>query len=349
MIQLFGNIKQLLSRASGKSALPVFDPVAILADGCESSIAYFIEPELLRRGWVAGKYSLRDIPPAKIFEHGCRVVIVVRYLNASWARALWTFREQGGEVIYFMDDDLMDKKLLAELPRLYAKKISSRATQWRSKLEAMCSSYWFSSEALQRKYSSWNASLLTPVPLDVHAVTARHWIFYHGTASHIAEIEWLAPVIAKLHKHRNDAWFEVFGDYSVKKIFRSVPLVSVMHPMSWETYWTFSSTVRRDIGLAPLLPSQFNAARSMTKFYDFARMGAFGIYSDAEPYNKFVRNGVDGILLPNDPQIWIDTINELLQDPQKMQRLADAAKRRAAEITNGIYRDGRSEFDRPVI
>jgi hypothetical protein len=343
-MRFLSKVKRMLSRGSAASTDPVTKQVAILSDGCESSIAYFVTPELLRRGWTAGKYSLRDAPPADIFEHGCRKIIVIRYLNAPWARALSIFREQGGEVIYFMDDDLMDNRLFAELPSQYARKISQNATRWRTQLEAMCSSFWLSSEPLLGKYSDWNASLLSPAPLPDGPAIDRHRIFYHGTASHMAEIKWLAPLIAKLQERRDDAWFEVFGDHSVNKIFRSIPLVSVVHPMSWETYHAYSSTVRRDVGLAPLLPNLFNTARSVTKFYDFARMGAFGIYSDVEPYNKFVRNNIDGILLPNDPQLWINAINELLQNPQKMQRLAEAATRRATEIRKNIYMDGQGEF-----
>jgi len=105
--------------------------------------------------------------------------------------------------------------------------------------------------------------------------------------------------------------------------------VSVVHPMSWSNYLAYTGSVLRDIGLAPLLPDPFNAARGPTKFFDFARMNAMGIYSDVEPYRSFVRNGVDGVLLDNDPVIWVRTIRELADQPSRRRQMAEAARQRA--------------------
>jgi glycosyltransferase involved in cell wall biosynthesis len=99
--------------------------------------------------------------------------------------------------------------------------------------------------------------------------------------------------------------------------------------MDWSNYLTYTGSVRRDIGLAPLLPEPFNAGRAPTKFFDFARMGAVGIYTDTEPYRNFVRHGVDGLLLPNEPMAWAAAIDELATDAVRRQGLAAAARERA--------------------
>jgi hypothetical protein len=106
--------------------------------------------------------------------------------------------------------------------------------------------------------------------------------------------------------------------------------------MRWENYLTFTASQPADIGLAPLLPGAFNAARGAVKFYDYARMGAAGIYTDVEPYRGFVRNGVDGLLLPNEPQRWIDAIAALAQDESPLlARLKAGVQQRVREATGG--------------
>jgi hypothetical protein len=81
--------------------------------------------------------------------------------------------------------------------------------------------------------------------------------------------------------------------------------------MSWPQYLAYTQSRKADIGLAPLLPSKFNAARGATKRMDYARMGAVGIYTDVQPYSDHVQHANDGWLLPNDPAVWVKTILEL--------------------------------------
>ena len=72
------------------------------------------------------------------------------------------------------------------------------------------------------------------------------------------------------------------------------------------------------------------------KFYDYARMGAAGIYTDVEPYRGFVRDGVDGLLLPNEPARWIDAIAGLAQpDGAALARLKAGVQARIREAAGG--------------
>ncbi|KPK47741.1 MAG: glycosyl transferase group 1 family protein, partial [Thiotrichales bacterium SG8_50] len=101
-----------------------------------------------------------------------------------------------------------------------------------------------------------------------------------------------------------------------------------LHPMSWPNYHAYTSLGGLHIGLAPLLPGRFNAGRSSTKFFDFVRCGAVGIYSDTAPYAGFVRNGVDGLLVRNDPDAWVEAISTLARDGETRSRMAQTAAQR---------------------
>jgi hypothetical protein len=312
---------------------PADDGAAILSAGENASIAYLLQPYLERRGIPFTCVPLASMKDTT--EIVCRTVIIARYLPRPWIETLQAFRDIGGKIVYFMDDDLMDPRATTGLPKAYRRKIDALATRQRRTLERLCDEFWVASPHLAAKYADWSPKLLNSAPTG--PTLAQHepvMMCYHGSASHSIEIKWLAGVMRQVQAIQRSTVFEIFGDHEVNKLFRGLPRTSILHPMDWPNYLAYTGSVRRDIGLAPLLPAPFNAGRAPSKFFDFARMGAVGIYTDIEPYRGFVRHGVDGLLLPNDPVVWAATINELAADPARRQRMAAAARERALALAS---------------
>lgn len=307
----------------------------ILSAGDSASISYLVRPHLRLHGHREAIIDPNLVSPLNLSESGFQAVIIARYLPLHWLGELRRFRIGGGKIIYFMDDDLMDAGALTSLPSVYSRKIRKSATNQFAVLTELCDEFWVGSDYLAAKYREWTPVVLAPKmqrdDLSKKAVTK---ISYHGTASHQAELRWLAPILAKVASTKDSVAFEVFGDHSVNKLFRHIPGVAVVHPMSWPNYLSYTRTVQCDIGLAPLLPDAFNNGRGPTKFFDYTRMGAVGIYTDVAPYRGFIRHEVDGILLPNDPQIWERTIFELINDGSRREQLSAAARERAQEMAS---------------
>jgi hypothetical protein len=124
----------------------------------------------------------------------------------------------------------------------------------------------------------------------------------------------------------------VFADTQTAKLFRQLPRTAVLHPMAWPQYLAYTQSRKADIGLAPLLPSRFNAARGATKWMDYARMGAVGIYTDVAPYSNHVHHANDGLLLPNDPALWVKTILELADNSAQLKQMLSAIQARAKAL-----------------
>ena len=57
-------------------------------------------------------------------------------------------------------------------------------------------------------------------------------------------------------------------------------------------------------------------------------MGAVGLYSDLEPFNKFINNNHDGILLKNNIEDWTKEIIYLLDNKKERERLFSNALKR---------------------
>ena len=104
--------------------------------------------------------------------------------------------------------------------------------------------------------------------------------------------------------------------------------VRIAPQLAWPDYLEAQSGQRAAISLAPLFASPLNDARAPVKAFDAARLGAAGLYADAPAYRGFVRDGVDGRLLPMEPAAWAEAIIELARDPARRLALAAAARER---------------------
>lgn len=305
----------------------------VLSEGQSASTDYFIVPWLKRNGYAVELFDSRLTPASEIVTDLPAIIVISRYLNRGWISLLEEAARDGVELVYFMDDDLFDWHVLDGLPWRYRWKVLRRALLQYNRLRSLCSDFWVSTPYLAQKYTQLNPRILSAAlsPDQISPLPLLR-ICYHGTASHPAEIAWLREVIAKVQSLTDNCHFELFGDAKVKKLYAGIPRVSVMHAMSWPDYLVWSGAERRDIALAPLLPSPFNAARGPTKFFDYTRMHAMGIYTAAAPYQGFIDDGVDGLLLANDPARWVAVILELASDPEKRSAIVAAATLRVAAL-----------------
>lgn len=234
-----------------------------------------------------------------------------------------------------MDDDLLDWSASEAVPWRYRYKIISLAAWRKGWLVEIGAELWVSTPFLAAKYAKWSPSLLRPWPLQPETGRGRIaplTVFYHGSASHRIEKEWLYPVIQRVLEQAPHARFEIIGASHVNDLYAKLPRVEVIHPLCWENYLAFSVSRKRHVGLAPLLEHGFNAGRSYSKFFDIQRCGAAGIYSNVGVFSEFVRHGIDGLLVDNDPEQWVKAILALLDDPARRGCMVQAASERVASL-----------------
>ncbi|EPD1134597.1 glycosyltransferase family 1 protein, partial [Escherichia coli] len=254
-------------------------------------------------------------------------IVVIRFISTEWQREIVRNIDDLSQVVYFMDDDLFDPSALTALPKAYRTKIIRRSAAQHRWITTHCDTIWVSTPYLANKYAHLNPDVVPAQPTPrLLAVTRPVKIAYHGSSSHQAEKYWLREVVEGVLKQCPQASFEIFGEHEIYKLYRNLPRVTVLHPMTWQNYLDYTQHHRVDIGLAPLLESEFNMARGPVKFYDFVRMGAVGVYSNCAPYSDFIEQNVNGVLLSNDPQKWIEALSLLVNSGQKRQTLANNAK-----------------------
>ncbi|MFQ1947710.1 hypothetical protein ACK35A_20000 [Aeromonas veronii] len=220
-------------------------------------------------------------------------------------------------IIWFIDDDIPAVVDDMTLPSAYRKRLSSWFNQAYCILGQICNDIWVSTPYLAERYNLPSRSILPPRQImGMEAVTVK--CFYHGSASHTQEWDFVIKLIEKIQEKYEYVWFELIGDHSLYKRIRHVPRVTVLHPMSWANYQAHIASRKMDIGLAPLFCSPFNAARSHCKLLDIQRQGAIGIYSTGFPYSTEIKGMAAGIIAGDSLDSWLDAFERALHSDRKI-------------------------------
>ena len=318
---------------------------------------YFVLPALRAMGAEVRRCGFSEVPTRSELDGA--VVVLVRYVPAPWRRWIESGRSRIRQLVFFMDDDLLDIAASRGLPWRYRWKLARLAAWQQGWLRRQQASLWVSTDYLARKYREWNPVVVHPAPLagiEEGRMTARGCrVFYHGSASHGAEVRWLRPVLEEVLKRDESVSFEIIGGREVHRLYCGLPRVTVVHPMNWPAYQAFLKAGSRDIGLAPQVDSPFNRARSYTKFFDITQSGAVGIYSPGSATADVVAHDKEGLVIELEPRRWADAILRLAADEPlrrvllenarvKVDALADVASREALDnpLARGAKRRGDS-------
>lgn len=308
--------------------------VYLVEEQANPSTDYFVLPAVLHAGLHVVRCGFADLPAPADLEGAA--LVFVRYVPPAWARLVEAVRPRLSALAFFMDDDVLDAGASAGMPWRYRFKLLRLSAWRRDWLQRQGAALWVSTPYLQEKYAGWRPVLLLPSP--VAGITDARRVFYHGSASHDAEIRWLLPVMEEALCCDERMVFEIVGGGDVYRLYRGLPRVNVVHPMKWPAYQTFLSAPGRHIGLAPLLDSPFNRARSYTKFFDFTRCGAAGIYSPNGACAGVVRHGVDGLVVKLEQEAWVAAILNLVRDEPLRQSLLHNSGSSLAAMTGMAQR-----------
>ena len=305
-----------LLQTKGKSDQHAPKRMVVLTPGEIPTTDLYLRENLRERFGEAVTYvnTLRTLPDDVVLGSDT-LVVIVRYAPKKWLQ--WLLRRQNklAGIALLVDDDMPTALKAPELPFRYAMKTAWRYARTRRLLGQLCSEIWVSTPELASRFARFSPRLLEPNYVESKAADSEKSVyFYHGTWAHRREIEWLVPIVRQVQEAIPGAWFEIMGTDRVRRLYRGIPRVRVVHPMPWRDYLAYAGTVKYQVGLAPCFDTEFNRARSHSKMFDITRVGAAGIYANLTPYREKVIHGETGYLCPNETDKWVAAITQLLSD-----------------------------------
>ena len=154
-------------------------------------------------------------------------------------------------------------------------------------------------------------------------------IGWSGGASHTMDIVLIALAVRHTMNRNPNLRLHIVGTD-----FR----VSFGHLHAYHTAWEknpmdFYQHLDFDIGLAPIVSSDFNESKSYLKPLEYAAMGIPVVASNFGPYKEFVIDGVTGFLVGDREIEWKNAIRELVANPDLRESMGIKARELAAQHT----------------
>lgn len=294
--------QHLLVVAARKSPTIDYYLSDLFAGDFASSHRVVVDSELER--W-SGAAATAGIAP------GTRVVLV-RMPDSRWASVIEAAGDKVVEVVWLIDDDAIAAREDEWLPKDYRMRLLDDHLAFKQSFERLVDRVWASTSVLAARFPPARVDVRPPRALPR---SEQRWvkIFYHGTGSHQREHAFLLPILHEVQTRLPYTVFEVTGDHALYRMFRTVPRLRVLHPVAWPDYWVHLQASNYDLGLAPLLDTPFNRARSGVKALEVAATGARGLLSRRAPYTEYAH--LPGMLLVGDePSEWVDAIVRVAED-----------------------------------
>lgn len=175
--------------------------------------------------------------------------------------------------------------------------------------------------------SRFDALLLEPTTYVNLASLAHHrsktiQIGYFATASHLHDLENIAPAIRLIHNEYAQVRFRIIIGKVVPDVLNGLSRVEFISQLNWPEYRNYISNTQVSIFLAPLSDTPFNRAKSFIKFCESAMTGAAGIFSNRPPYSDIISHQVNGLLIDDGITNWCDGIKYLINNPEEILRIA---------------------------
>jgi tetratricopeptide (TPR) repeat protein len=155
-----------------------------------------------------------------------------------------------------------------------------------------------------------------------------------GSPGHFADWYAVAPLLQRWLERRPEVHLAVMNNEYARGFIHLPPERYHYRPFGSLDDW-FDFLAGLDIGLAPLLPSEYNRCRSDVKFLEYASRGVAGIYRSLDPYQGVVVHGETGMLYDSDEGL-LRALDALADDASLRARIREQAWR---------YVDGERRLD----
>lgn len=154
-------------------------------------------------------------------------------------------------------------------------------------------------------------------------------IGWAGSASRWRDLAITKDVVMQVLERYPQVDMLVAGDNS-NMVFPPHDRIRQLRPVKIEQYPELVAEF--DVGIAPVVDSRFNQAKSDLKFMEYGILGIPTVASNVEAYTHSIVGGENGFLAKND-KAWLKYLRRLIEEPDLRESMGAKAKEFAEERT----------------
>lgn len=261
------------------------------------------------------------------------IVICVRGATDSDKNIISLAKMYNRLTIYYLDDDLFNVPKYASCSPFYeSKHIRENMIEMMKKSDIL----WTSNHNIEKKYGFYfNRKYVIDIPIDIEknenlkiGKTDEKLIkiCFAGSIDHVYLFdEMLAPVINNISEKYIDKVEVCIIGIKPKKLKQNSNIKVIEFFDDIKDYYNFVKENKFDIGLAPLMDTEFNSCKYYNKFLDYTSKGIVGVYSNVEPYKIIVNNEINGMLAENKIDSWQDALEKLILSEELCNKMYENA------------------------
>jgi GT2 family glycosyltransferase/glycosyltransferase involved in cell wall biosynthesis len=268
------------------------------------------------------------------------VIVTQRYAlpDVASADALAAHaRATGAHLVYDLDDDLLN------IPRTHPDALTLRPkTKTVRRMLERADTVWLSTPELVERVGPIRPDAV----LIENGLDERIWAYAQidpgfeadpvrilcmGTSTHDRDFALIQPALVRLKEEYGDrVSIDVIGMTGQADLPSELNRIgpSIHGGRSYPAFvdWINGVWPAWHIGLAPLLDTPFNRAKSSIKAMDYAAMGLVVLASDMPVYQGSLADGPAGRLVANTPQAWFEALSWLLRAQDLRRSIAAGAR-----------------------
>lgn len=254
----------------------------------------------------------------------CNAYIAVRPntpMSYSLAKAI---KESKKNYIAYFDDDLINREDSIRWRNKSSKKSLSISDAMFGANPALCECY--------GRFTAYHFSINTAVEESELSVISHDscqvQFVYAAGRDHAAIFEAIIKPILKpfLDEYHESVHFTFIGvepkisEVGYSDNFTFVPL------MTLEKYTEYMKVHAFDVGLAPLTDDRFSSMKYFNKYIEYGKSAIAGIYSNLSPYTYVIQDGINGYLVNNTEQDWLNALRRSVENIDQIRRIGRNAQ-----------------------
>jgi glycosyltransferase involved in cell wall biosynthesis len=264
------------------------------------------------------------------------IVVFQRQWRPEAVRAMADAKARGKLVVYELDDDLWNLHTSNPGYEAWSRPGMLQAVETMVRMADVVTT---TTPALANQLKRLNAN----VKILPNMLPAEHWQVQHerpegydrvaigwaGSSSRWNDLAIVKEVVLQLLKDFPQVDVLVAGDDS-NMVFPPHERIHRLSPVQIERYPDLLA--KFDIGIAPVVDSRFNQAKSDLKFLEYSMLGVPTVVSRVEAYGRSVKNGENGFLATN-AKDWLKYLSRLVAQPGLRREIGCNARAFAARRT----------------
>lgn len=262
------------------------------------------------------------------------VIVFIRSAREPDYYAARAASAAGKKLVYVLDDDLLNVPEHIASSAFYN---SPETQRYMRGIMGFCDCFASPSLTLLEKYGGqFRETARIEEPAIPHEFTAQKSekirICFAGSLDRTKDIETLLDSVL-------NRILDEYGDKVSVTFFGARPAIVDRRHLNYmkyrDSYTDYIAAMGEqnfDIGLSPMLPTEFSECKHYNKYIEYAAHGIVGIYSNVIPYSRAVNNMENGILCENTEEAWYQALKILIDDADLRNRLKENCIREAETI-----------------